>query len=187
MTRKRISLSNIIFILVVVLLIIPQTRQPIQVILHKGLAMFSPSIASENDRKVLHHYNWQLQALNGDLYNLTEAKDKVLLINFWATWCPPCIAEMPSIQKLYNDYSGKIDMVLVSDEKEETIQNFLNKKGYSFKIYKPISNIPEILYTNSIPRTLLIDKQGHIIIDKTGAANWNSDDVRKLIDSLITY
>lgn len=166
-------------------MIIPQTRQPIQVFLHKGLAMFSPSVVSEDDRRQIIDYNWRLKSLNDSVYDFSEAKDKVILINFWATWCPPCIAEMPALQKLYNDYGDKIEFLLVSEEKEKVIQRFLDKHDYTFKIYKPISDIPEDLQTRSIPRTFIINKAGTIIIDKSGAANWNSQDVRETLDVLI--
>lgn len=183
---KKSSVSNIILMVVIILLIIPQTRKPIQVFLHKGLAMFSPNIISEEKRKNLGNYNWQLQSLNGAAYNLSLARDKVVFVNLWATWCPPCIAEMPSIQKLYNDYNDKVEILLISDEKEDIIQRFLNKHEYTFIVYRPASNIPKELYSRSIPKTYIIDKKGNIIINKEGAANWNSDSIRALLDSLIS-
>lgn len=185
MTIKKPKVSNIIIVIIFLLIIIPQTRQPIQVFLHKGLAMFSPSEISESDRERLNNYNWKLQSLDGFNYDFKEAEGKVILINFWATWCPPCIAEMPSIQKLYNDYGDKIELLLVSQEEESIIEKFLNKHDYTFKIHRPISDIPQELKTRSIPRTFVIDKDGNIIMDKTGAANWNSEMVRSTLDRLL--
>jgi len=166
MKLKKPKTSNIVFIIIILLMIIPQTRQPIQVFLHKGLAMFSPSEVSENDRKGINDYNWKLKSLDGLSFDFEQAKGKVTLINFWATWCPPCIAEMPSLQDLYNDYGDKIEFLLISQEGVPVIQKFLNKHDYTFKILRPISDIPEILQTRSIPRTLIISKQGDIIISK---------------------
>lgn len=185
MTLKRPKLSNIITLAVIALMIIPQTRLPIQVLLHKGLAMFSPSEISENRREQLTTYNWKLQSLDGLNYDFSQADDKVILINFWATWCPPCIAEMPALQSLYYDYEDKIEFLFVSQEDSETINKFLKKHSYSFKIHRPTTAVPEILKTKSIPRTLVISKKGEIIIDKTGAANWNSDSVREILDTLL--
>ena len=186
MKLKKPKISNIIFLVIILFMIIPQTRQQIQVFLHKGLAMFSPSEVLENDRKTINNYNWKLQSLEELNYSFKQAEGKVILINFWATWCPPCIAEMPALQSLYDDYEDKIEFLLVSQEEEAIIQKFLNKHDYTFKIHKPVSNIPEMLQTKSIPRTFIISKDGSIIVDKSGAANWNSDMVRETLDRLLS-
>jgi len=183
---KKISISNLVFIAIVIALIIPQSRQSIQVFIHKGLALFSPSITSSVNREVLTNYNWDLQSIDGMNYNLSDAQEKVLLVNFWATWCPPCIAEMPALQELQNDYKDTVEFVFVSNEASETIQTFLDKNNYTFNVYRPISETPEALATTSIPRTLIIDKKGTIVIDKTGAANWNSDAVRSTLNGLLS-
>jgi thiol-disulfide isomerase/thioredoxin len=177
--------NNILFLIILSLLIIPQTRQPIQVFLQKGLALFSPSKIDVDEQKTLSSYQWKLKDLDGHVVDFEEAKGKVVLINFWATWCPPCIAEMPSMQKLYDDYKEKVVFVFVSNESQETLQNFLNENHYNFKVYNKMSKDPETFDVSSIPRTFLIDRKGTIIIDKSGAANWNSESVRNTLDSLL--
>lgn len=185
MKISKLKPSNIIFFGILVLILIPQTRQPIQVFLHKGLALFSPSVVNEKKQIILADYNWKLVDINGSTFNLEEAKGKVVFINFWATWCPPCIAEMPSLQKLYDDYQDKIVFLLVSNESSEVINGFIKEKGYSFQVYGSLSKPPKDLETRSIPRTFLIDKNGAIIMDKNGAANWSSDFVRTTINNLL--
>lgn len=166
-------------------MLIPQTRQPIQVFLQKGLAMFSPSVIKEEDRITLKDYDWQLVDENGVTYNLNEAKGKVIFINFWATWCPPCIAEMPSMEKLYQDYKDDVVFLFVSNETQEVISKFKEKNDYEFVVYASITQNPKLLEASSIPRTFVLDQQGHIVIDKTGAADWNSKAVRELLDNLL--
>jgi len=178
--------KNLIFLVVIALLIIPQTRKPIQVFLNKGLALFSPSVIDTENRKVLDNYNWQLEGLDGKTFDYSSTKNKVVLINFWATWCAPCIAEMPSLEKLHNDYKDKIIFLFVSNEDKEKVFKFIDKNKYSFNVYKPLTQYPETFNVSSIPRTFLIDKNGNIVIDKTGASNWNSDKVRTVIDQLIS-
>lgn len=185
MRNKKINLKNILFLVFIVLLIIPQTRKTIQVVVHKGFAQFSPSIKSIDDIEALSSYNWKLQDTKGNILNFEDTKHSVIIVNFWATWCPPCIAEMPSMEALYNDYKEKIEFVFVSNEDKETIYKFLLNKGHSFPVYSPISKAPETFNVRSIPRTFLIDRNGNIIIDKSGAANWNSETVRTTIDELI--
>ena len=186
MRKPKIKTSNIIFLIVIALLIIPQTRQPIQIVLHKGLALFSPSTIDKDKREVILDYTWQLKDQDGNVYNFEDTKGKVVFLNFWATWCPPCIAEMPSIEALYSDYKDEVVFLLVSNEKIETIKAFNDKNNYSFNFYNPISNPPNSFETRSIPRTYVIDKSGKIVMDKNGAANWNSESVRDVLDKLLT-
>tara|TARA_R110002049_G_scaffold309282_1_gene520058 strand:+ start:39744 stop:40028 length:285 start_codon:yes stop_codon:yes gene_type:complete len=92
---------------------------------------------------------------------------------------------MPNIQSLYDDYQDKVVFLLVSNESSEIINGFLKDKNYTFKTHSSISNVPKMLNTSSIPRTFLIDKNGNIVMDITGASNWNSDFVRHTIDGLL--
>ncbi|MDO6759078.1 TlpA disulfide reductase family protein [Tamlana sp. 2_MG-2023] len=183
--KSNLSLKNMFFVVVIILLIIPQTRQPIQIWINKGLALFSPSTTAKENQHVLTDYNWLLKTKSGELINLEASKGKVILINFWGTWCPPCIAEMPSMQALYEDYKDKVEFVFISDEDHSLTNTFLEEKGYTFETFVPRTAHPKIFNVTSIPRTFLIDKSGHVIIDKTGAANWDSKEVRKTIDELL--
>src|SRR5690606_33055766 len=186
LSMEKSKVKNIIFLILIAVLLIPQTRKPIQVLVQKGVMLIkNPSIESKEKTVRLTEYNWHLVDGQNVPYNLQQAKGKVILINFWATWCPPCIAEMPSLQKLYNDYSDKVVFLFVTNEELSEINPFLEKKQYTFEVYRPISNYPAVFDVTSIPRTFLIDKEGHIIIDESGAANWNSDTVRNTIDNLL--
>ena len=185
MAKKKSTINNIVFVIIIVLLIIPKTRQQIQIGSQTVIAKLSPSIEKADDAKLVSGYNWKLKDLEGNTYNFNEAKGKVTLVNFWATWCPPCIAEMPSIQALNNDYGDKIEFVLVSNEAQDVITSFLKKKNYKFKTYRPLTEAPTTFNVKSIPRTFLLNKEGQIIIDESGAANWNSKKVRETIDELL--
>jgi thiol-disulfide isomerase/thioredoxin len=185
MTISKSRRNNIIFLIVILLLLIPQTRQPIQILLHKGLALFSPSVIDKDNSEILNDFDWELKDLDNNQINLNDYKGQVIFINLWATWCPPCIAEMPSLQELYNDYNGKIVFLLVTNEETSIIKKFLDKNDYNFKIHQPLSESPKTLKSRSIPRTFLIDKEGNILINKSGAANWNSEKVKLQIDKLI--
>ncbi|MGZ0016426.1 TlpA family protein disulfide reductase [Yeosuana sp. AK3] len=179
------QISNLFFILVILILIIPQTRKPIQVFLNKGMALISPSVQTSEKAKALKSYDWKLKDENEQVFDFENAKGKVVLINFWATWCPPCIAEMPSMQKLYNDYQDKVVFLFVTTDWYSEINPFLEKNNYTFKVFRPLKNDSGLFNVSSIPRTFLIDKSGNIIIDEEGAANWNSDKVRATIDALL--
>ncbi|WP_372753304.1 TlpA family protein disulfide reductase [Mariniflexile sp.] len=177
--------KNILFYAAIALLLIPQTRQPIQVVLHKAIAWVKPVSINKAKLDNIPHYNWKLSNENNAVFNFEEAKGKVVLINFWATWCPPCIAEMPSMQSLYNDYKDKMLFLFVTNDEYSKINQFLTKNSYTFKVHRPASNYPEYFDIQTIPRTFLIDKNGNIVIDEDNAVNWNSDKIRNTINTLL--
>ena len=175
---------NIIFFFVLGLILFPPTRKPLQIAVNRIFA-FSPSIISKNKRTDIDPLQYKLKNIDGSVDSLSIGQGDIILLNYWATWCPPCIAEMPSLQNLYNDYGDKIKFAFITNEEHEVIDKFLTEKGYNFPVYQAIDARPEKLIEKSIPTTFLIDKNGAIIIKKTGAAKWDSDSVRELIDSLL--
>ena len=180
MKFNRKTISNIVFVVIIGLLLYPPTK-----VYFIRLVSFSPSTITEEQREELVDYNWKLKGLNTTNIDFNETKDKVVFVNFWATWCPPCIAEMPSIQKLYNDYKDKVEFIFVSNEDWTTIEAFYKNKGYDLPTYNILSKVPDQLVSNSIPATFIMDKNGTIVVDKKGPADWNSDKIRKLLDELI--
>ncbi|MRI00960.1 redoxin domain-containing protein [Kriegella sp. EG-1] len=181
--KKHLTLSNIIFAVFIVALIIPQTRIALQVALNKvKVFVMSPSELSEEDQLQLQPFQYQLTTLDGTAININVGDDKVTFISYWATWCPPCIAEMPSIVQLHEDYGTRVNFLLLTNEKPEKVKSFLSKKGYSLPIYRPAMNSPKELQLRSIPTNYIIDKTGKIIIKEIGAANWNSNKIRQILD-----
>lgn len=179
--KKTFSTSNIIFIIVVALMLYPPSREWFM----RQIA-FSPSVNTIEDSEKVNDYNWELHGLNTNNINFNQLENKVVFVNFWATWCPPCRAEMPMIQELYNVYKDKVAFVFVTNESWETVENFYSKNDYNLPSYNSTSSPPQIFTeTNSIPASYLLDKNGNILISKTGAADWNSNKVRELLDKLL--
>ncbi len=176
--------SNILFFVFLALLVFPQTRMPIQVFVQRIIS-FSPSEKSVDERETLQDYDWNLLQMDSKDINFSQSKGKVVLVNFWATWCPPCVAEMPSFQKLYDDYGNKMDFYFVTSEKKETVQKFLLKHNYTFPVYFQVFDAPELLRGSVLPTTYVISKEGEIIINEEGAADWNSKKTRQILDSLL--
>jgi len=126
-----------------------------------------------------------LKNQNGEKINLKDLEGKVVFINFWATWCPPCIAEMPNINKLYQQYEDdeKVVFLMISlDKKFDTAIDFLEKKGYAFDIQEPQGSIPKIFNTRGIPNTYVLGKTGEIEYRKMGMGNYNTQKFKDFLE-----
>ncbi|MDO6517955.1 TlpA family protein disulfide reductase [Zobellia uliginosa] len=186
MKKRKFSIADILLFVFILLLVIPQTRKPIQVALSSvKMQFFSPSPLDKEDQAKLSPFAYKVSALDGTNTSINIGADKVTFVGYWATWCPPCIAEMPSIQKLYDDYGTSVEFLLLTHEKPEVVQRFLDKREFSLPVYIPRMQAPELLYGNSIPTNFVIDKSGKIIIKETGAADWNTKKIRTILDGLI--
>ncbi|WP_296386935.1 TlpA disulfide reductase family protein [Winogradskyella sp.] len=185
--KGKITTRNIVFLILIAVFIIPQTRQALQVVLHKGLSYINKSsIIDKEDRSAVAYINWELQSDANTTISFKETEGKVVFINFWATWCPPCIAEMPSLQALYEDYNDKVVFLFVTNDDFKTVEQFKTKKEFDFLVYNTLNEIPDELKTGSIPRTFIINKKGEIVVDESGAINWNSESVRSQLDRLLS-
>ncbi|MEI6866835.1 TlpA disulfide reductase family protein [Flavicella sp.] len=171
--------NNILFVGVIFFVLNTSTKEW----LIKTLA-FSPSVSSKEI--VLRDYNWRLDGINTENIEFSDLKNKVIFVNFWATWCAPCRAEMPDIQMLVNKYKDKVAFVFVTQESEKEVVDFMKKYNYDLPVYHSVTSIPkELNTTNSIPNTYVINKKGKIVIHETGAVNWDSDTFFELMEALL--
>lgn len=132
-------------------------------------------------------YDFELITLEGKKISLEQYKGKVIFLNLWATWCGPCIAEMPGIQSLYEDVQDNenIEFVMVSlDDAMSKPQKFIDRKDFTFPVYMPGNGIPDIYRTGAIPTTHIIDKEGNIVFSKRGTANYDTRKFRKYLEEL---
>lgn len=178
------NLSTVLLFVMLALLLIPQTGTPIRVFFNRLIA-FSPSIINEDKRAIVTDYHWPLATLEGEELNFLQSENRVVVLNIWASWCPPCIAEMPSLQNLFNEMGNEVDFYFVSSENPITVKRFLQKKGYDLPVYSPMGSMPKELETGSLPTTYLIAADGEVLIKKVGAADWDSEKVKDLIKSLL--
>jgi thiol-disulfide isomerase/thioredoxin len=166
------------------ILLVPQIRFPVQVFLQR-LFSFSPTEIAEEKREELADYNWLLESHEGDDLDFNQFKGEVIIINFWATWCPPCVAEMPDFQDLYNEYKGEVKFLFVSNDPVSKVQRFALENQYDLPFYTPKSVEPSKLNYSALPTTFIISKDQKIIMRKEGAAKWNGSAVRGTIDDLL--
>lgn len=122
------------------------------------------------------HYGWTIRTLEGREIPLSEFKDKVIFINFWATWCKPCVVEMPSIQTLYDSLKSEaVAFLLISDENEETVRKFLEEKRFTFPVYLRSKELPTVFKTRGIPATFILSRDGTVVFKHVGSAKWDDE------------
>ncbi len=149
-----------------------------------SLTLSSPSNELE------HHGNtitgdWQLYSTNGDEIWLSEL-ERPIFINIWATWCPPCRSELPSILELETAFKNKVDFLLVSpNESLEILTKFKSEKGYNTVFYNAKGSTPKELFANSFPTTFIVDKNKNIVLKSIGAHDWNSKNIHQTLNQLI--
>ena len=154
--------------------------------MHVGL--FQPTIERSEMARVVSSemlYNDR----DGNTYNLADLKGKVIFINFWATWCPPCIAEMPSINALYNIHKGKDEVVFLTIDADNDIENssgFMEKRKLTLPVYTPAGTIPQQFFTGTLPTTVIINKNGELVYKHEGAADYASEKMKGFLEELMT-
>jgi peroxiredoxin len=131
---------------------------------------------------------FSLKDLNGRTVTLASLKGKVVLLNFWATWCPPCISEMPKFNKLYKEMKGRgLEIVAISaDRSESYVKDFISKNSLEFKVlYDADRSVVKSYKVFSMPTTFLIDKNGIIIEKFFGEYEWTDQEIKQKIEKLL--
>ena len=130
----------------------------------------------------------QFSDLENNMFTIQDFEGKNLFINYWATWCNPCLAEMPYMVELYENYKGEEDIIFLylSREKLDTIKNYIPKDEnlQQLPIYKIITD-DEFFATSGIPTTFIVNSDGEVIVKDLGSAFWNDESVFTFIDNLI--
>jgi len=123
--------------------------------------------------------DFYLADLDGIYTRLSDHKGKVIFLNFFATWCPPCRNELPSMQKLHEKMkTSDFEMIAVSVDRagKERVREFIGRGGYSFKVLLDSDGSTAKKYhVSSIPATFIIDKSGKIVNRVIGERDWASD------------
>ncbi|MCM8570034.1 TlpA family protein disulfide reductase [Gramella jeungdoensis] len=129
--------------------------------------------------------NLKLKDINGDSVSLSDLKGKVIFMNFWATWCPPCVAEMPGINKLHNALGDEVAFVMLSmDQEFEKAIDYKERKEFGLPIYEPVSQIPSMYGSSQLPTTYVIDAEGYLVLTHMGMADYNTEEFKTFLKSL---
>jgi thiol-disulfide isomerase/thioredoxin len=153
------------------------------------LALMKTSIlnvdAGKTRQNEAFNYNFTIRDLEGRRVDFNQFKGKVVFINLWATWCGPCVAELPSIESLY----GKVDkekvafVILDWFEDPAKVSHFIKNKKFTFPVYMVDRDVPQQLNVGSIPTTFVISPEGNIATKKVGTANYDTEKFKAFLDS----
>lgn len=124
----------------------------------------------------------------GNRIDIANQTGKVVFVNFWATWCPPCIAELPSIDKLYQQFRNNEAVVFAIvdvDGQYEKSKQFMESKKLDLPVHVALGEIPAGWLGNAIPTTLILNKQGQVAAKHEGMADYSRPEVADFINRLI--
>lgn len=176
-----------VFAIIIVLLIIPSTRTEVSSFFIR-LTSLPPSVLDSDEQFNISNQSksWQIYDMQGNKVSFSSLNEKPVFLNFWATWCPPCVAELPGIADLYEKYGKEVNFILVSNENRAVVQAFANKKVFDHLPFYQNTNVPSEFSSQSIPTTFILNRDGKVILSKKGAARWNSGSVKEVIEQLIS-
>ncbi|WP_069131661.1 TlpA family protein disulfide reductase [Rhodohalobacter halophilus] len=188
--RKRALIEWGVIIGVVVFLYATGLHTPVIGTLQKGLlatGLIKPSIPSVTDTFPEANRDFYMADENGTVISLEYFDGNVVFMNIWATWCPPCIAEMPSINKLYQQFgeNDNVKFVLVSmDDEFDKAKQFMEKRGFDMPIYHFRTKVPGTYESSVIPTTYIISADGKLMMEKQGLAKYDTPEFEQFLRDL---
>jgi peroxiredoxin len=133
--------------------------------------------------------NFTLPGLDGKMVSLSDYRGYVVLVNIWATWCPPCVYEMPSMERLYQKLKGEnFEIVAISIDEmgAEAVAPFMKKNNLSFAaLLDPEGTIKSAYQTTGVPESFIIDKQGILVEKIIGPRSWAAPELVRYFRGLL--
>ena len=145
-----------------------------------------PTVQPASLRTADYPYPLPLLTLDGRPANLRQFRGKAVLVNLWASWCPPCLAEMPGLQALYQKTdTSKVAFVLISlDANPNKARALLKKKGYTMPVFFPAAPLPAPFDSPSIPSTVILTPSGRLADRHDGMADYDTPAFRAALEKL---
>jgi thiol-disulfide isomerase/thioredoxin len=190
-SRKRIvgRLSNVLFFGLLLLFVFSTDAKSWLLRQMIATGLFKPKIEkSDTNVNVQPVTPFYFRNEQGNTVSTSELKGKVVFINFWASWCPPCRAEMPSLRILYNklkDDNRFAFLFLNEDEDAAKAKAFLQKNDYPFPVMSAEGTVPADIFSGTLPTTVVLNKDGKMVMKHEDLAGYNNDDFIKQLRELL--
>lgn len=144
-------------------------------------ALRAPMVPTQAD------FQWSLATLDGQPFEFSQLRGQPIFLNLWASWCPPCVAEMPSIEALAANPKLKgvqFACVAVGDS-TEAVQAFVDRHKLKVPVFEALEPPPGPFLTEGIPATFVIDAEGRIVSQEVGSAQWDHPSAVDFLESLV--
>jgi thiol-disulfide isomerase/thioredoxin len=184
--KKTIIVNTVLVLLLLAVVFIPTSKA----ILIQGLmeiGLFKPNTTHKKTEVVRDLSTIKFKDAKGKIISLADFKGKVVFLNFWATWCPPCLAEMPSVNRFYEQFKDKDVIFIMVDADSDFVkaQAYMDRKQYKLPVYAVASDLPKNIFKGTLPTTIVFDRQGRISFQGEGAANYSSKKFVGFIEELL--
>ena len=182
--KKSAIISDIILVALIIVMLIPSWRREVGALVVRVI-MTSPDV-EETIKEPLPQSALTLAFASpeGQVYQLGNLLDKPVLLTYWATWCHHCVAELPALVELQEKAGNDFHLIVLVNEDLKKVQEFLDQKGVKLPFYRQKSAADKMLYSQKIPASFLIDRNGNLRLKETGATKWSSGEFIAFIKNL---
>lgn len=158
----------------------------LQQIVSTGL--LKAEIKKDSDKTLQEAASFSFTDASGKTATTADLKGKVVFINFWASWCPPCRAEMASLENLYRELKNDNRIVFLfmnKDNDRNKAIEYLQKNHFSIPLFYSAGDVPNEIFSGELPTTIILDKEGKIVLRHEGMAKYNSTDFINQLKELL--
>jgi thiol-disulfide isomerase/thioredoxin len=190
MIRKWLTASNLLSGLFLAFVLLLALNHYSKALFLRGLmkvGFYQPEMASAAGNNNVLAPEIQFTGSNGQVINLADLKGKVVFVDFWATWCPYCISEMPAINDLHKKLETNKDIVFIlADVDNDLVKSakFMAKHEYNLPVHGFEGKLPEAISNGTIPATVIIDKAGRIVYKHIGQADYSNPKILAYLNQL---
>lgn len=168
--------TTVLFAFLIIMILSPSAKSwLLQQFISTGL--FNAKIKTEKP-EATPASNFTYQNMNGIVSSTASLRGKVVFINFWATWCPPCRAEMPSMYQLYTKLRNDSNIVFIfinEDDNPAKVNSYLQENNMSLPVYTADDDATGNIFGGTLPTTVVMDTMGKIVLKHEGMAQYNTD------------